>query len=290
MKLKNLLKNGPSPTTIPGAFNAASALLIEDAGCAALYVSGAGLSAGCGLPDTGELTLEEVTALSSYITNAVKIPVIIDADTGFGGPDAVKKTVAALEGIGASAIQLEDQTFPKRCGHLPGKGVIPAREFAKKIKAAIGARASRDFLIICRTDARAIAGIDDAIERANIYLDAGADAIFPEALASKKEFAQFAAFVDAPLIANMTEFGKTPYITAREFGEIGYAAVLFPMTIFRASMKAAKDALTVLKTKGTQKGILKNLQTRAELYDLLGYEPSVKKTKEKAKGRAKRKD
>ncbi|MBI5971575.1 MAG: methylisocitrate lyase [Deltaproteobacteria bacterium] len=277
MKLKDLLKNSLFPKTIPGAFNAASALLIEDAGFPAVYVSGAGLSAGCGLPDTGELTLVEVAVLSSYITNAVNIPVIIDADTGFGGPGAIKKTIAALEGIGASAIQLEDQTFPKRCGHLPGKGVIPAREFAKKIKAAVKARASRDFLVICRTDARAVAGIDDAIGRAKIYLDAGADAIFPEALANKKEFAQFAVAVDAPLVANMTEFGRTPYITVKEFGDIGYAAVLFPMTAFRASMKAAKDALRELKAKGTQKGILKDLQTRTELYELLGYSPSVKK-------------
>lgn len=283
MKLKALLKKSPFPNIIPGAFNAASGLLIEDAGFPALYVSGAGLSAGCGLPDTGELSLVEVAALSSYIVNAVDIPVIIDADTGFGGPDAVKKTVAALEGVGASAVQIEDQTFPKRCGHLPGKGVIPAREFAKKIRAAVKARTSTDFLVIARTDARAVNGLDDAIERAKIYLDAGADAIFPEALANRKEFSQFAAGVRAPLIANMTEFGHTPYITAREFGDIGYAAVLFPMTIFRASMKAAKDALAVLKTKGTQKGILKNLQTRPELYDLLSYAPSIKKAKRMAK-------
>ncbi len=281
MKLKALFKKGARANVIPGAFNAASGLLIEDAGFPALYVSGAGLAAGCGLPDTGELTLVEVAVLSSYITNAVNIPVIIDADTGFGGPDAIKKTVAALEGIGASAIQLEDQTFPKRCGHLPGKTVIPAKEFAKKIRAAIGARASRDFLVIARTDARAVNGIDDAIGRAKTYLDAGADAIFPEALANKREFAEFAACVDAPLVANMTEFGSTPYITAREFGAMGYAAALFPMTVFRASMKAAKDALRELKTKGTQKGILKDLQTRSELYDLLGYSPSVKKNRKK---------
>lgn len=277
MRLKTLLKTWPFPKVIPGAFNAAGALLIEDAGFPAVYVSGAGLSAGCGMPDTGELTLVEVAVLSSYITRAVKIPVIIDADTGFGGTETVKKTVRALEGIGANAIQLEDQTFPKRCGHLQGKDVIAARDFAKKIRAAAGARASADFLIIARTDARAVNGIDDAIERARIYLDAGADAVFPEALETKDEFAYFAACVKAPLAANMTEFGMTPYITAREFGDMGYAAVLFPMTAFRASMKAAKDALEVLKTKGTQKGMLNKLQTRVELYNLLGYAPKNKR-------------
>jgi len=185
----------------------------------------------------------------------------------------VKKTVQAFEKAGVAGIQIEDQKpEAKRCGHVSGKEVISAKAMAEKIKVACGARKNKDFLIIARTDARSVKGLDDAIERAKIYLDAGADMIFPEALESKNEFKEFAKRVNAPLMANMTEFGKTPYITVKEFGAMGYAIVIFPMTAFRIGMKAMENALFELKNKGTQKDLLKKMQTRQELYKLIKYE------------------
>jgi len=257
---------------IPGAFNAASALLIERAAFQAVYISGAGLSNSNGLPDAGLLSRDEVVRLSSFIIDAVSLPIIIDADTGFGGPVEMAKTIKAFEETGASAIQIEDQVFPKRCGHLPGKSVIPQAQFEEKIRAAVDARKSPDFLIIARTDARATNGLDEAIKRANAYINAGADIIFPEALETKEEFIEFTRAVKAPLMANMTEFGKTPYIGLDEWGEMGYSFVLFPMTAFRAGMKAMEEALRELKERGTQKGLLGKMQTREELYKLLRYD------------------
>lgn len=269
--LKQLLKKGT--LVLPGAFNAASAMLIEKCGFKAVYMSGAGISNSSGLPDIGILTREEFVRQAGYIANAVNIPVIADADTGFGGPSEVKVTVRLFEKAGVAGIQIEDQKpATKRCGHLSGKEVISAKAMAEKIKAACSARRSDDFLIIARTDARGVTGFDDAIDRAKIYADAGADVIFPEALESKEEFRKFAKKVDAPLMANMTEFGKTPYITAREFEDMGYSVVLFPMTAFRIAMKAMEKALLALKQKGTQKGFLKDMQTREELYKLIGYD------------------
>ncbi len=255
----------------PGAFNAASAMLIEKAGFKALYISGAGLSNSAGLPDTGLLSRDNVANFSSYIINSVKVPVIVDVDTGFGGPTEVKKTVAAFEEIGAAAIHMEDQEFPKRCGHLPGKSVIPAKDFVKKIRAAVNARKDKGFLIIARTDARAVTGLNDAIERAKMYMEAGADMIFPEALENKEEFMLFSEAVRAPLAANMTEFGRTPYVTLDEFKGMGYSIVLFPMTCFRVAMKSLEAALAELRKKGTQKGLIEKMMTREELYRLLKY-------------------
>ena len=263
---------GQGAILIPGAFNAASALLIEKCGFKAVYMSGAGISNSAGLPDIGILTRDEVVQQAEYIASAVNIPVIADVDTGFGGPSEVKETVRAFEKAGVAGIQIEDQrSTTKRCGHLSGKEVISAKAMAKKIKSACDARKDKDFLIIARTDARSVNGFDDAIERAKIYIDAGADVIFPEALESKTEFKEFARRVNAPLMANMTEFGKTPYITAREFEAMGYSIVIFPMTAFRIAMKVMEDALLALKKEGTQKGLLKNMQTRKELYKLIGY-------------------
>ncbi len=255
----------------PGAFNAASAMLIEKAGFKALYISGAGLSNSAGLPDTGLLSRDNVANFSSYIINSVKVPVIVDVDTGFGGPTEVKKTVAAFEEIGAAAIHMEDQEFPKRCGHLPGKSVIPAKDFVKKIRAAVKARKDKGFLIIARTDARAVTGLNDAIERAKMYMEAGADMIFPEALENKEEFMLFSEAVRAPLAVNMTEFGRTPYVTLDEFKGMGYSIVLFPMTCFRVAMKSLEAALAELRKKGTQKGLIEKMMTREELYRLLKY-------------------
>ncbi|MBI5587956.1 MAG: methylisocitrate lyase [Deltaproteobacteria bacterium] len=267
--MRSLIKKGTLP--VPGAFNAATALLIEEAGFGAVYVSGAGLSNSCGLSDTGLLSRDEVVRSASYIIRAVGIPAIVDVDTGFGGPEESARTVTLFEAAGAEAVQIEDQEFPKRCGHLRGKSVIPAGEFVEKIKAASGARRDPDFLIIARTDARAVEGMDRAIERANRYAGAGADIIFPEALETKEEFREFAKGVNAPLLANMTEFGKGPYLSVEEFAELGYSMVIFPMTAFRAAMKAMEGALAELKREGTQKGMLDRLETREELYRLIKY-------------------
>lgn len=273
MSLSRGFNQGKDTIVIPGAFNAVSAMLIEKCGFKAVYMSGAGISNSAGLPDIGILTRNEFVQQASYIANAVNIPVIADADTGFGGPFEVKETVRAFEKVGVAGIQIEDQKpATKKCGHLAGKEVVSVKLMAEKIEAACSARRDKDFLIIARTDARGVFGFDDAVKRAKMYADAGADVIFPEALESKDEFKEFAKLVDEPLMANMTEFGKTPYISVREFEAMGYSIVLFPMTVFRVGMKAMEEALIELKEKGTQKGLLRKMQTRKELYKLLRYE------------------
>ncbi|HLA48159.1 MAG TPA: isocitrate lyase/phosphoenolpyruvate mutase family protein, partial [Nitrospinota bacterium] len=220
------------------------------------------------------LTMTEVVQQAGYIASAVNIPAIADADTGFGDLPNIARTVRAFESVDVAGIHIEDQEFPKRCGHLPGKKVIPAQDMEEKIRIACDARENPDFLIIVRTDSRAINGLEDAIERANRYIRAGADVIFPEALESKREFEIFAKKVKSiPLMANMTEFGKTTYISVREFEEMGYSIVIFPLTAFRVAMKAMEEALTELKKSGTQKGFIDRMQTREELYKLLRYEP-----------------
>lgn len=264
-----LIKKGT--VAVPGAFNAASALLIEKAGFDALYISGGGLSGSWGLSDTGLLSRDEVLRFTALITRAVKIPAIVDVDTGFGGAQEAAETVRLFEAAGAGAVQIEDQEFPKRCGHLPGKSLVTPEEFSEKIRAAVGAKKEKDFLIIARTDARAVEGLGGAIERASRYIEAGADMVFPEALETKDEFREFAKEVDAPLLANMTEFGKSPYMSVSEFAELGYSAVLFPMTAFRAAMKTMEGVLTELKKEGTQKGLLERLETREEFYRLIKY-------------------
>ena len=270
---RQLLKKGV--VVMPGAFNAATALLIEKIGFGAVYISGAGLSNGmAGVPDIGLLTMTEMVQQSGYIANAVNIPAIADADTGFGDLPNIARTVKSFEKAGVAGIHIEDQEFPKRCGHLPGKKVIPAQDMEEKIRAACDARENPDFLIIVRTDSRAVNGLEDAIKKANRYIKAGADIIFPEALESKTEFEVFAKEVKGvPLMANMTDFGKSPYISAKRFEEMGYSIVIFPLTAFRVAMKAMEEALTELKKSGTQKGFIDRMQTREELYKLLRYEP-----------------
>lgn len=262
---------GKKAVAVPGAFNAATALLVEKAGFKAVYISGAGLSNSNGVPDAGVLSREDVLRLSSAIIRSVTIPAIVDVDTGFGGPEEASKTSRLFFEAGAAAIQIEDQEFPKRCGHLPGKSVVLAKEFVEKIKAARSA-ASAPFAVIARTDSRATGGLDEAIKRGRLYAESGADIIFPEALKSKEEFREFAKAVNAPLLANMTEFGQTPLITLDEFTELGYSFVLFPMTAFRAAMKAVEEALAELRDKGTQKGLLNLMMTREELYKLIKYD------------------
>jgi methylisocitrate lyase len=260
------------PLVVPGVFNALAARLAERAGFQAVYQSGAALSAGlAAVPDIGLVTQTEFAEQARYLAQAVSIPVISDADTGFGEALAVERTVRLFESSGLAGLHLEDQQLPKRCGHLSGKSLVSRQEMVGKLKAAVSARQDPAFIIIARTDARATEGIDAALNRAKAYVDAGADMIFPEALESPDEFARFAKEVTVPLIANMTEFGKSPLLTARELGDMGYAAVLFPVTIFRVAMKAAATALEQLAETGTQQGFLNSMQTRAELYDLLGY-------------------
>jgi methylisocitrate lyase len=262
---------------LPGAFNALTAMQIERAGFQALYVSGAALSAARGLPDIGLLSLTEVVSDAATIAKAVTIPAIADADTGFGPPLVIVRAVKEFEQAGLAGMQIEDQELPKKCGHLPGKKLVPTSEMVSKIRAASDARQDPDFFIVARTDARAVEGLDAAVRRARAYIDAGADAIFPEALESADEFRAFARQLakeggKAPLVANMTEFGKTPYLSVSEFEEIGYRLVLFPATALRMATKAIEQVLIELRDQGSQRKLLDRMHTRQQLYDLLRYE------------------
>ncbi len=258
---------------MPGAFNAPVAMLAQNAGFDAIYISGAGLINGtAGYPDIDLLGMDEMVREASYIANAVDIPAVCDADTGYGEALQVMRTVQAFERTGLAGIHLEDQEAPKRCGHLEGKTLISTTAMQRKLAAAVEARHNPDFLLIARCDARSVEGIDASIERGLRYVDAGADAIFPESLQTTEEFGRYAEAVQVPLLANMTEFGKTPHISAEEFAALGYAMVIFPMSTFRVMMKAVEGALCELKEKGTLKDYLDHMQTRQELYDLLQYE------------------
>ncbi len=273
-RLRELIAQGT--VVLPGAFNALTAMQIERAGFAAAYVSGAGIAAARGLPDIGLLSMAEVVADAGAIARSVAIPALADADTGYGPPLSVMRTVEAFEQAGLAGIHLEDQESPKKCGHLPDKRLVSVAEMAQKIGAAVQARRDRDFLIVARTDARAVEGLDGAVKRARAYVDAGADAIFPEALESVEEFKAFAQAVKkegvtVPLVANMTEFGKTPYLTIKEFETLGYRLVLFPVTALRVATKAIEAMLDELRSLGTQQRSLDKMQTRQQLYELLRY-------------------
>lgn len=261
-----------STLLIPGAFNALAGRMIEQAGFHAVYLSGAALSAGVlALPDVGLFTLSELVAQTAYLARRVEIPVVVDADTGFGAPINVERTVVELEAAGAAAIQIEDQELPKRCGHLSGKTLVEPQQMCAKLRAAAAARSDPSLVLIGRTDAAAVHGVDDALERAKRYLDAGADWIFPEALTDRDQFERFARQIEAPLVANMTEFGKSPLLTVDELAELGYSAVIYPVTLLRVAMRAVEAALAVLAADGTQQELLEMMQTRQDLYDLIGY-------------------
>ncbi|MDW7974114.1 MAG: methylisocitrate lyase [Sulfolobales archaeon] len=255
---------------VPGVFGPAFALLAERVGFEALYLSGAALTGFLGMPDIGLITLSELSQALKGISRVTRLPVIVDADTGFGEAINVMRTMRELEEAGAAAIQLEDQVMPKRCGHLPGKSLIGAEDMMKKVRAAAETR-RKETLIIARTDARDVEGLEGAIERAHLYIEAGADIIFPEALRSLEEFKEFARRVKAPLLANMTEFGKTPYIRVREFEEAGYKLVIFPVTLFRVSLGAAARALQLIMREGTQEPLLDQMMSRKDFYELIGY-------------------
>ena len=277
-RLRELITQGS--VMLPGVPNAAMARQVERAGFNAVYISGAGMAnATAGVPDIGLLSMTEVVRLAGYVANAVTIPAIVDADTGFGGAENVARTICKLEQAGLAGCHIEDQEFPKRCGHLAGKSVVDADEMAGRIKAAVSARREEDFMIIARTDARAVEDFDRTVERARRYLEAGADAVFPEALQNADEFKAFAREVKAPLLANMTEFGKSPLLSFDELAGFGYKMVIFPQSAFRVSMKATAEFLRDLKKAGTQSGWIDRMQTREQLYELLDYDPAAESWK-----------
>ncbi|KWT59034.1 methylisocitrate lyase [Streptomyces albus subsp. albus] len=256
---------------MPGALNPLSARLIQDTGFEAAYLSGAVLAADLGLPDIGLTTSTEIAARAQQTTRATDLPVLIDADTGFGEPMNAARTVQLMEDAGLAGLHLEDQVNPKRCGHLDGKNVTSREEMVRQIKGAVDARRDPDFLLMARTDARAVEGLDAAVDRAKAYVDAGADAIFPEALAGAAEFEAFRKAVDVPLLANLTEFGKTPLLDTRTLENLGYNIALYPVTLLRLAMGAVEDGLRTLAAEGTQESLLLRMQTRSRLYELLGY-------------------
>jgi methylisocitrate lyase len=273
-QIRELIAKGT--VMLPGVPNAATARQVERAGFDAVYISGAGMAnATAGVPDIGLLTLTEVVKLAGYVANAVAIPAIVDADTGFGGAENVARTVRELERAGLAGCHIEDQEFPKRCGHLAGKDLVDVDEMVGKIRAALEARRDPDFLIVARADGRSVEDFDSTVKRARSYVGAGADAIFPEALQSADEFRDFAKEIKAPLLANMTEFGKSPLLSIQELSDFGYRMVIFPMSAFRVSMKASEEFLRDLKERGTQSDWIKKMQTRKELYELLDYDPNA---------------
>ena len=256
---------------MPGCFNAPVAMLAQRLGFEAVYISGAGLINSAGYPDIALLGMEQVAGAAGPIADAVDVPALCDADTGFGEALQVMRTVRAFEAAGVAGIHLEDQVMPKRCGHLDGKGLVPAVEMERKLAAAVEARENPDFLLVARTDARAVEGFDASVERGRRYLEAGADAVFIEALQTEEEFGRYAERVQGPLLANMTEFGKTPPLTVQQFSDLGYAMVIFPMTTFRVMMKAVEGVLTEIRDQGSPAAWLDRMQTREELYELLRY-------------------
>jgi methylisocitrate lyase len=256
----------------PGAISPLTAVLIEELGFDGCYVSGAALSADLALPDIGLTTLTEVADRGEQIAGATELPTFIDADTGFGEPMNVARTIQTLEDRGLAGCHIEDQVNPKRCGHLDGKTVVPAEEMIRRIRAATSARRDPNFVICARTDARSIDGLDAAIERARGYVDAGADMIFPEALADEAEYETFRAAVDVPLLANMTEFGKSKLLSASTLESLGINLVIYPVTLLRLAMGAIEDGLRTLLAEGSQESIVPKMQTRKRLYELLHYD------------------
>ncbi len=259
----------PGIVAIPGAHNALAALMAKRAGFQALYLSGAALSASLGLPDLGIIGLEELCLFTRAICRAAGLPLIVDADTGFGRILNVMRAVRELEDAGAAAIQIEDQILPKKCGHLNDKRLVTPDEMAAKVSAAV--RARRHLRIIARTDAAGVEGPDAALDRARLYLAAGADAIFPEALTDEATFRKFARDINAPLLANMTEFGRTPYFSAKQFEEFGFKMVIWPVSSLRVAAKAIEELYRCLAEEGSAVAMLDRMQTRAELYETIGY-------------------
>ncbi len=301
-RLRALLDNPPGPektVMMPGAFNALCAKMIADAGFNATYVSGAVTSVAAGVPDVGILTLEHFCRCIREAFDASGLPIIADADTGFGESEMVRRTVIEYARAGAAGLHIEDQVFPKRCGHLDGKKLVPLEHAVEKVRAAVNAARdvgcgmwdvgcgktedARGFIICARTDARGVEGFDAAVARARAYLEVGADMIFPEGLTTEEEFGRFASDLRQSagasrrfyLLANMTEFGKTPLIPAAKFGAMGYQCVIYPVSMLRVAMGAVGRALETLKKDGSVQGSLGEMQTREQLYKAIGYTPGV---------------
>lgn len=271
-RLRELLAE-PGVVVAPGAYDAITARIIAANGFPAVYMTGAGtVNAHLGLPDIALGTLTEFVENAARIADVVAQPVICDADTGFGNAVNVIRTVRAFERAGVAGIHLEDQESPKRCGHLDGKRIVPVTEMEGKIRAACDARRDDDFVIIARVDAAAVEGVESAIDRAGRYVEAGADVIFAEALTSPDEFGRFGeAGIGVPLLANMTEFGKTPYLSAEQFADLGFDIVIFPMLAFRMMLGAVDDAMVELAASGSQERLLDRMKTRDELYEIVDY-------------------
>ena len=258
---------------VPGAFDALVARAVARAGFEGCYISGGATANVAGYPDIGLITLTEMARTIREIAQASGVPVLVDADTGYGEVECVIRTVIEYERAGAAGCHIEDQEFPKRCGHLDGKALISVEGMEAKIRAASQAKIDRDFILIARTDGRTVEGFDEAVERANRYREAGADMIFPEGLLSEEEFAEFAKESPGLLVANMTEFGKTPSIKAERFMELGYGVVIFPLSMMRLAMGHVERCLRLLKDEGTVESFRCEMQTRKELYELLDYQP-----------------
>lgn len=260
------------PLQIVGAINAYCAMLAADAGHDAIYLSGGGVAnASYGMPDLGITSLNDVITDVERICNATDLPLLVDIDTGWGGAFNIARTIKAMEKAGAAAVHIEDQVAQKRCGHRPNKAIVSQQEMVDRIKAASDAKFDDDFVIMARTDALSIEGMEATLERAIACVEAGADAIFPEAILELEQYRQFAEALDVPILANITEFGKTPLLNAKDLGEAGVAMVLYPLSAFRAMSKAALEVYRTIAINGDQTAVVDKMQTRAELYEVLGY-------------------
>ena len=264
------LMTAPEILQIPGAHDAMAALVAKQAGFSALYLSGAAYTASRGLPDLGIVTSTEVAERARDLVRATDLPVLVDIDTGFGGVLNVARTACEMVEANVAAVQIEDQQLPKKCGHLNGKQLVSTTEMVEKIQTI--KQVAPSLVVVARTDARAVEGLEKAIERAQAYKEAGADAIFPEALQSETEFEHFAQTIDIPLLANMTEFGKTPYYHAADFAKMGFQMVIYPVTSLRVAAKAYERIFKLIKEEGSQQGGLSDMQTRSELYDTISYD------------------
>ena len=262
---------GDKIVQFPGAINPINAQIIEQEGFEGVYISGGAFSADQGLPDIGLTTLTEVAEHGRAISRVTNLPTFIDADTGWGEAMNVARTVQEMEDAGIAGMHLEDQVNPKRCGHLDGKEIVSTEEMVKRISAAVRGRRDENFVLCARTDARAGEGLDAAIDRAKAYIDAGADLIFPEAMRDLGEFEQFAKAVDAPILANMTEFGKSELFTTQQLESAGVKLVIYPVTTLRLAMGAIKRGLQVIRKEGTQESLVSTMQTRADLYETIDY-------------------
>lgn len=268
---KNLVKEN-KPLQVLGAINAYSAMLAESAGCKAIYLSGAGVAnASYGLPDLGMTNLSQVLEDARRITEACSLPLLVDVDTGWGHAFNIARTVTLMEKTGVAAIHIEDQVMAKRCGHRPNKAIVPIKEMGDRIKAAVDARHDPDFVIMARTDAYAVEGMNAAIERAELCIELGADMIFPEAMTTLDEYQLFTNRIKAPVLANITEFGKTPLFSREELDRVGVSLILYPLSAFRAMSKAALNTYQAIIQQGTQESVIDTMQTRNELYEILDY-------------------